>query len=417
MGGIRQVMLTQAKLATLIEKILPHAESAGLVLPHVHFELVDAQDINALASYHGLPVRYAHWSFGKSFGRLKTAYDYRTSKIYELVINTKPFYAFIDRSSTDAQSALIVAHVLAHVDYFCHSRLFADVNSDVLNQMARHSHQISHMLRIYGQNAVESLLDAAMVLEDHVGRITKGKKPGQDPSDILGFIALNSPILADWERQILLMVRDESRYFWPQRLSKISNEGYATFWHTRLIRELSLGASMGWEMAILNSKLLTITPPQLNPYALGQRIYESLFHQYGMNHVMAARNLLDDAGLIREGLTEDVIRQCHLDVFREQESAFSSLRTEPGQIKRQLLQDVDDGGVPHLRIHPKSREQSTLVIEHQYDGRDLDFYELPNALKIISQRLWGGLVQVYTMKQGVTHIASHNGSKWADEVV
>ena len=78
---------------------------------------------------------------------------------------------------------------------------------------------------------------------------------------------------------------------------------------------------------------------------------------------------------------------------------------------------MDDGGVPHLRIHPKSREQSTLVIEHQYDGRDLDFYELPNALKIISQRLWGGLVQVYTMKQGVTHIASHNGSKWADEVV
>lgn len=410
-------MLTQTKLEILIEQILPHALKSGLEFPHIHFELVDTADIHALASYHGLPVRYAHWSFGKNFGRLKTAYDYRMSQIYELVINTRPFYAFIDRTSTDAQALLIIAHVLAHVDYFSHSRLFAETRTDILHQMAQHSHRISELRRTFGQNQVESLLDAAMTLEDHVGRLTTGKKLGQDSTDILGFIALNSPILADWERQILLMVRDESRYFWPQRLSKINNEGYATFWHTRLIRELSLGTAMTWEMARLNSKLLTIRPPQLNPYALGARIYESLYRQRGTNQVIEARNLLDDAGLIRVGLTDDVIRQCHLDVFREHDSSFSSPDGEPEQIKQQLLQDVDNGGVPHLYVNPISRARKTLVLDHRYDGRDLDFYELPWVLKAISQRLWGNLVQIHTLKQGVPHIAGHNGSRWTDEVV
>ncbi|PSR30187.1 MAG: stage V sporulation protein R [Sulfobacillus benefaciens] len=410
-------MLTQTKLEILIKEILPLAQRAGLECPHIHFELVDAQDIHALASYHGLPVRYAHWSFGKTFGRLKTAYDYRMSQIYELVINARPFYAFIDRSSTDAQALLIVAHVLAHVDYFSHSRLFSTTTPNILHQSSWRSRRIADLGRIYGNNAVESLLDAAWVLGDHVGRIGGHKEPAGDPSDILGFVAINSRVLEEWERQVLLMVRDESRYFWPQRLSKINNEGYATFWHTRLTRELSPGTEITWQIAHLNSRLLATTPPRLNPYALGARIYERLYQQHGITQVMAARNLLDDAGLIRIGLDEHVIRHCRLDVFREQDSALSSPYAGPEQIKTQLLQDVEHAGVPYLSVSPRSREEGSLIIEHHFDGRDLDFYELPFALKAVSQRLWGGLVQLHTIKKGVHHIASHNGSRWADEVV
>ncbi len=411
-------MLTQSKLERLIGQIWPAAQLSGLEFEHIHFELVDAQDIHALASYHGLPIRYSHWSFGKSFGRLKTAYDYRLSQIYELVVNTRPFYAFIDRMNTEAQTLLILAHVLAHVDYFSHSRLFAGTSHDMIHNASRHARQIAYFRRIYGDEAVESLLDAAMVMADHVGTsLIMTNEPGEEPSDVLGYIALHSPVLQEWEREILLMIREESKYFWPQRVSKISNEGYATFWHTRLMRQLPLSPEITWEIAALNSKLVAIQPPQLNPYALGGQIYENLYRHQGLAGVFDARNLLDDAGLIRTGLSDDIIRRCHLDVYREQDSNFSSPHAEPTRIRAQLIQDVEHAGIPFLTIMKElSRPMGALNIQHHFDGRDLDFYELPFALKLLALRLWGAPVQIHTVKQGMHHIASHDGTRWADEV-
>ncbi|SMC07566.1 stage V sporulation protein R [Sulfobacillus thermosulfidooxidans DSM 9293] len=411
-------MLTPSKLESLIDQVLPIAQLSGLECDHVHFELVDAEDIHALASYHGLPIRYAHWSFGKNYGRLKTAYDYRLSQIYELVINTRPFYAFIDRLNTDAQTLLILAHVFAHVDYFSHSRLFARTPHDILHKASRHARQIGQYRRIYGNEAVESLLDAAMVVADHVGTsLLMARGPGKEASDVLGYIALHSAHLQDWEREILLMIREESKYFWPQRLSKISNEGYATFWHTRLMRQITLSPKVAWEVAELNSKLLATKAPQLNPYALGSQLYNHLYAKKGLGAVFEARNMLDDAGLIRLALDDEVIQTCHLDIYRESDPNGNTPHADPAHIRAQLIQDVEHAGIPLLTvIAEESKPLGPLRIQHHYDGRDLDFYELPFALKAIAHRLWGGVVEIHTMKQGMHHIASHDGTKWADEV-
>lgn len=410
-------MITPNTLNELVETVWPAAELAGLNCGHVHFELVDGEDIQALASYQGLPIRYAHWSFGKTFGRLKTAYDYRLSRIYELVINSRPAFAFIDRRSSPAQAMLIVAHVLAHVDFFSHSRLFADTDRNILQTTARHARKLAEFRAEFGAEAVESLIDAALVLADFPGETDSGwGEPGTDPGDLLGFVARYSPGLLPWEREVLLMLRAESRYFWPQQVSKIGNEGYATFWHTRLMRQLACGAEQFWEIAAVNASLLEVRPPQLNPYALGSQLYQAIYRQQGLSGVFAARNFLDDAGLVRTALDQDVAELCQLGVYREKDVQESAARADLAQVRAQLIQDVDHGGLPYMQVMAQDTlATGILAMQHQYDGRELDFYQLPFALALVAQRLWGGPVHIHTTRKGAPRVAGHDGQQWTDE--
>ncbi len=56
--------------------------------------------------------------------------------------------------------------------------------------------------------------------------------------NILYFIEKNSPILEEWEREILRIVRKVSQYFYPQRQTQLLNEGWATFCHHMIMTEL-----------------------------------------------------------------------------------------------------------------------------------------------------------------------------------
>lgn len=411
-------MITPSTLNELVDTVWPVAELLGLSCDHIHFELVDGEDIQALASYQGLPIRYAHWSFGKSFGRLKTAYDYRLSHIYELVINSRPYFAFIDRSSTPAQAMLIVAHVMAHVDFFGHSRLFAPTNRLILHQTARHARYLAAMRQEYGTERVESLIDAGLVLADFLGPVNASPIVGTDPADVIGFVARYSPVLQDWEREVLLMLRAEAQYFWPQQISKISNEGYATFWHTRILRHLALTGDRLWDVAALNAKLLEVHPPTLNPYVLGSLLYQAIYREQGLAGVFQARDFWDDVGLIRGALTPEIAQTAQLGVYREKDAGNAAVAADVEKIRQQLIQDVEHGGVPYIHVMEDiTKSTGELSLWHNDDGRELDFYQLPFALAQIAQRLWGAAVQIRTIRQGAPHVARHNGTQWTDEAV
>src|SRR6266853_5330137 len=102
------------ELRSLKLEIEAHAREFGLDFYETIFEVVDADDLNEIASYGGFPTRYPHWSFGMAYEELKKGYDYGLSKIYEMVINNDPCYAYLMRSNHIVDQKLVMAHVYGH---------------------------------------------------------------------------------------------------------------------------------------------------------------------------------------------------------------------------------------------------------------------------------------------------------------
>src|SRR5438552_9246771 len=102
------------ELRALKEEIEGYARSYGLDFYETIFEVIDADDLNEIAAYGGFPTRYPHWSFGMSYEELRKGYDYGLSKIYEMVINNDPCYAYLMRSNHAVDQKLVMAHVYGH---------------------------------------------------------------------------------------------------------------------------------------------------------------------------------------------------------------------------------------------------------------------------------------------------------------
>src|SRR5882757_10639 len=103
-----------ADLLALKIEIEEHARKFGLDFYETIFEVVDADDLNEIAAYGGFPTRYPHWSFGMSYEELRKSYTYGLSKIYEMVINNDPCYAYLMRCNHTIDQKLVMAHVYGH---------------------------------------------------------------------------------------------------------------------------------------------------------------------------------------------------------------------------------------------------------------------------------------------------------------
>jgi hypothetical protein len=130
------------ELADWKEKIRDRAKQVGLDFFDVVYEMVDYREINELASLGGFPQRYPHWRFGMEYDRLSKSYAYGMSKIYEMVINTDPCYAYLLSSNSLIEHKLVMAHVYGHSDFFKNNVYFSHTNRRMLDQMANHSSRI-----------------------------------------------------------------------------------------------------------------------------------------------------------------------------------------------------------------------------------------------------------------------------------
>ncbi|MCL6459273.1 MAG: SpoVR family protein, partial [Gorillibacterium sp.] len=271
-----------------IAEITEIATGFGLDFYPMRYEICPADIIYTFGAY-GMPTRFSHWSFGKSFHKMKTQYDFGLSKIYELVINSNPCYAFLLDGNSLIQNKLIVAHVLAHCDFFKNNLRFSKTNRNMVESMSATAERIRQYEIEHGTEQVEHFLDAVLAIQEHVdpdlvrpyrpnrydteatqdadakadaaGRKTgyedlwnlegNGKPATSDAvkthrfkpkheKDLLWFIQQFSSILEPWQRDILTMLRDEMLYFWPQMETKIMNEGWASYWHIHILRELDL---------------------------------------------------------------------------------------------------------------------------------------------------------------------------------
>src|SRR5512142_1318457 len=162
--------MTDAELKELektIERIWEIAEGFGLDPYPVHFEVVPAAIMYEFGAY-GLPGRFSHWTHGRAYHQIKTQYDYGLSKIYELVINTNPSYAFLMGGNSLLQNKLVAAHVLAHVDFFKHNAYFAKTNRQMVEGASVNAERIRKYEFDHGRDEVESFLDAVLSIQEHV---------------------------------------------------------------------------------------------------------------------------------------------------------------------------------------------------------------------------------------------------------
>src|SRR5688572_13728376 len=148
------------------ERIEAIARDMGLDFFETHFEMLDAKDVNALAAYGGFPVRYPSWRFGMDFERLDKGHQYGLSKIYELVINNDPTYAYLVRTNSDMEQKLVMAHVCWHADFFKHNVWFQPTDRHMVDRMADHGTRLRRSIDLFGQDKVEEFLDLALSLDN-----------------------------------------------------------------------------------------------------------------------------------------------------------------------------------------------------------------------------------------------------------
>ncbi len=402
-----------SELANWAARIERAAREHGLDFFPVQFELLDASDVNGLAAYGGFPVRYPSWRFGMEFERLDKGYHWGLSKIYELVINNDPVIAYLVRSNSTLEQKLVMAHVFGHADFFRHNCWFASTERHMLDRMAAHATTVRRHIDRVGLERVERFLDLALSLENLLDpylplrqRLRDGaERPGapalpegSTPTfDVLGFLCAHAP-LGPWQRELLGIVRDEAYYFQPQRMTKIMNEGWATFWHSRILTGGVLEASEIVEFADCHSGATATAPGRLNPYKLGIELWRHADRRG--EDLMRLRRVHDDASLIDELVDEEFVASQKMFAYgRNARSGKAEVEGRDARtIKERLLTQLAWGGLPRIELAGVDAG-GELRLEHRHDGRDLQLERAKETLRRVDE-LWRAGAVLETRVEG-----------------
>ncbi len=318
------------ELARMRDETRELAANYGLDFYDVIFELVDYDELNMIAAYGGFPTRYPHWRFGMEYEQLSKSYQYGLSKIYELVINNDPCYAYLMRSNSLTDQKLVMAHVYGHCDFFKNNLWFSKTSRKMMDIMANHGAKIRRFMDRYGVEVVENFIDRVNSLDNLIDVYSpfiarddgtakakaqpKGVRgpdagvhkmeaseymdryinppefierqreeakadhmkdqrfPARPQRDLLKFLLEYAPLEA-WQQSVLAMLREESYYFAPQGMTKIMNEGWAVYWHSTMMTQNLLQASEVINYADSHSGTLASSPGQVNPYKLGVELF------------------------------------------------------------------------------------------------------------------------------------------------
>jgi stage V sporulation protein R len=441
----------------------------------VRFEIVPASVMYEVGSY-ALPGRYSHWTFGKAYHRMKMMYDFGLSKIYEVVINSNPSYAFLLENNSLTQNKMVIAHVLGHVDFFKNNVYFSKTNRRMVDGAAMHARRMAEYEFTYGRKVVEDFLDAVLSIEEHIdpyffikksgssdddkkSHNKPGRKEGQyddlmtedelglasgDDSkddekskselekpekDIVSFIMKHSPALEDWQRDIMAMLHEEMQYFVPQMQTKIMNEGWASFWHARIMREMDLPTSDHLEFAELHAGVVSPHKGQLNPYYLGYKIFEDIEKRWnnpsreerekfgrkgdeGREKIFEVRELDNDISFLRNYLTEELCEELDLFVYElveEEEWTVTEKRWE--RVRDQLVANMTNFGFPYIEVldgdYDGNRE---LYLRHRYEGVELDMKYARKTVEYV-YKLWGRDVHLETVVDEEPTVMHYDGKE------
>ena len=436
-------------------------------------EIITAEQMMDAYASVGMPVIYRHWSYGKQF--IATEKNYKRGQMglaYEIVINSDPCIAYLMEENTMAMQALVIAHAAyGHNSFFKGNYLFrmwTDASS-IIDYLVYSKGYVARCEERHGIDAVEELLDSCHALMNHgVDRYRRPSKlslaqeqarredreayaqlqvndlwrtlprratsedetaterrfPVEPQENLLYFIEKNAPLLEPWQREIVRIVRKIAQYFYPQRQTQVMNEGWATFWHHRLLNQmyddgyLSDGMMIEWLKSHTN---VVAQPPVtsrnysgINPYALGFAMYTDIKriceqptdedrHWFpGLAGTpwlpaldQAMRNFKDES-FIGQYLSPNMMREFRLfaivDDEKENELEVSAIHDEMGyrRVREALSHQYDLGSrEPNIQVWSvNTRGDRSLVLRHtQHNDRPLH-ESAQEVLKHVA-RLWG----------------------------
>ena len=178
------------ELAKLRDEIRGYAQGYGLDCFETIFEMIPPDAINSLAAQEGFPVRYPHWRFGMNYDQYSKGYEWGLQKIYEMVINTNPAYAYLMSSNSYVDQKTVMAHVYGHVDFFKNNIWFSKTNRKMLDAMANHAVRIRHYMDEFGIDAVENFIDLCLsidnLIDPHLPFQEVKKTPSAAPGSGIG---------------------------------------------------------------------------------------------------------------------------------------------------------------------------------------------------------------------------------------
>ncbi|SDJ41965.1 SpoVR family protein [Salimicrobium halophilum] len=385
------------KLVQAIEEITEIADDFGLDYFPMRYEICPDDAIYTFGAY-GMPTRFSHWSFGKQYHKMKVQYDLGLSKIYELVINSDPCYAYLLNSNSLVQNKMIAAHVLGHSDFFKNNAYYGRTNREMVTSMAATAERIQAYEYEYGKDEVEQFLDAVLSIQEHIDPYPRKEKDKELPDkDLLYYIQENSRYLKDWQRDIITMMREEMLYFWPQMETKIMNEGWASFWHLRIMRELDLTEEETVEFAKLHAGVISPQQTSINPYRLGLRIFEDIDERYGREKVFEVREVESDTSFLRNYLTKEIVEEEDLYLFQKQDDKYEIVEKQWESVRDELIDMRVNGGFPYLVVEDGDYcKNGELYIRHAFEGIELDVSYLEKTIPYIYE-LWGRTVHIETV--------------------
>jgi stage V sporulation protein R len=433
------------------------ARKLGLDYYSVDFELVPNNFMMEIAVY-GLPVRMHHWSFGVRYIHQLIRQGMGHSRIFEVMFPGDPCRAYLVNGNTLPENTLVTAHVLGHADFAKNNHLFAHfmemAGGHILEQAAARAHRIEAAVQEYGQDRVEAVLDAALALEPHIDinrelhrslyssgpqpsqkkeaalppeldafhqryRSLPGERampdthsttkrasiPPQPEYDLLWFIAQYAPELDDWERDIFLAVREESYYFYPVFACQIMNEGWASYWHARLLREadflphdLYLSAIKAHSDVVRPYAAERQLALAVNPYHLGFSMWEDIIEKHGLERARQIMREEDDFGFVRNYLTRDLIEKLELFVYEARDDGDIRIaKNEVHAVHEAILGPKFNYGAPRIAANHLHVDGSLqLVHDHHSDGRGVDLNRAERVLEYIG-RVWRRPVTLHTV--------------------
>ena len=429
------------------------ARRLGLDYYDVDFEVAPASLMTEIAVY-GLPVRMPHWSFGVRYIHQLVRQSMGHSKIFEVMFPGDPCRAFLMDGNSLAENTLVTAHVLGHADFSKNNELFARFHEmaggNIVEHAAAHAQRIQQAIDAVGLERVEVVLDAALALESHVdvdGELHRARyaefapqkaPPSADPFqqrfrelpgspepvqlelgpvraaipphpefDLLWFIAHYAPELEQWERDIFLAVRAESLYFYPVFACQIMNEGWASYWHARLLREADF-LPQPLYLAALKSHSDVVRPYAagqetalaINPYHLGFTLWEHVVECHGMARAREIMRDEDDFGFIRNFLDRGLAEK--LDLFVYEAAADDEIKVvnrDLDAVREAILAPKFNYGAPRVAVTELHSDGSLeLKHDHASDGRGLDLGRSRRVLEY-TRRIWRRPVRLHTVNE------------------
>lgn len=462
------------ELARYADEIAEIARRAGLDFFETRFELVDFDTMQQIAAYGGFPQRYPHWRFGMEYEKLRKQHVYGLGKIYEMVINNDPCYAYLVADNSVVDQKLVMAHVYAHCDFFKNNYWFSKTNRKMMDEMANHATRVRKHIDHMGHDPVERWIDTCIsidnLIDPHSAFMQRDAKPAersqmteerhvesdiirykskpymdqwinppartkqqreslvsqrekkrnviprQPLRDVLSFLLDYAP-LEDWEADILSIIREEAYYYAPQGQTKIMNEGWATFWHSRMMTTRILRDEDLITYADHHSGTVAMPPGQLNPYKIGVELFRDIEDRWnkgrfgkeydecrsmeiartwdkklgqGREKVFEVRRIYNDVTFIDEFLTPEFVERFNMYHYRYDPSTrrMVVVNRDFEKIKAQLLFMLTNHGQPYIYVVDGNyANRGELYLAHKHNGVDLDIKFAVETLKSV-QRVW-----------------------------